>query len=256
MKTILVTGAASGIGKATALLFGRRGWFVGCYDVDVDGARRVSDDIGGRSSHGRLDVTNHESWKTAALDFETATHRAGGRMDVLFNSAGVLRMGKFDEVSPEACRLQLEVNVMGVVLGIQTCLPLVERAKGAIVNMSSASAIYGQPELAVYSASKFAVRAITEALDIELRPRGVRIADVMPGYVDTPMVHSQRHRAATLDKMGVKLTADDVAEVVWKAAHGRGLHYVPQRDLRVMSRLGGLLPEIGRLVMHRMAGRS
>lgn len=252
MKTIFVTGAASGIGKATALLFGRRGWFVGAYDVDVDGARRVAEDVGARSSHGRLDVTNGESWKSALADFEGAS---GGRMDVLFNSAGILRMGKFDEVGPEACRLQLEVNVMGVILGIQTCLPILERSKGCVVNMSSASAIYGQPELAVYSASKFAVRALTEALDIELRSRGVRVADVMPGYVDTPMVRTQEHRATTLDKMGVKLTAEDVAEVVWKAAHGRGLHYVPQRDLRVMSRLGGLLPELGRVVMRKMASR-
>lgn len=252
MKTIFVTGAASGIGKATALLFGRRGWFVGCYDVDVDGARRVAEEIGSRSSHGRVDVTSAESWRTAVLDFETGT---SGKLDVLFNCAGILRMGRFDEVPPDQCRLQLEVNVMGVVLGIQTCLPLLERSKGCIVNMSSASAIYGQPELAVYSATKFAVRALTEALDIELRTRGVRVADVMPGYVDTPMVSSQTHRATTLDKMGVKLKADDVAEVVWKAAHGKGLHYVPQRDLRMMSRLGGLMPEMARTIMRRMASR-
>lgn len=252
MKTIFVTGAASGIGKATALLFGRRGWFVGCYDVDVDGARRVAEEIGACSSHGRLDVTNEESWRTALPDFEAA---GGGRMDVLFNSAGILRMGRFEDVRPDACRLQLEVNVMGVVIGIQTCLPVLERSKGCIVNMSSASAIYGQPELAVYSASKFAVRALTEALDIELRPRGIRICDVMPGYVDTPMVHSQPHRATTLDRMGVKLTAEDVADWVWKAAHGTALHHVPQRDIRAMGRVGGLLPELGRVVMRRMAQR-
>lgn len=252
MKTIFVTGAASGIGKATALLFGRRGWFVGCYDVDVDGARRVAEEIGHRAAHGRLDVTNVESWRTAVSDFE---ERGGGKMDVLFNCAGILRMGKFDEIPAEQCRLQLEINVMGVVNGIQVCLPVLERSKGAIVNMSSASAIYGQPELAVYSASKFAVRALTEALDIELRPRGVRIADVMPGYVDTPMVSSQTHRATTLDKMGVKLTADDVADVVWKAAHGKGLHYMPQRDMKIMSRLGGLMPGMARTIMRRMASR-
>jgi NAD(P)-dependent dehydrogenase (short-subunit alcohol dehydrogenase family) len=252
MKTIFVTGAASGIGKATALLFGRRGWFVGCYDVDVEGVRRVAEEIGTRASHGRVDVTNVESWRTALADFEGP---AAGKMDVLFNCAGILRMGKFDEISPEQCRLQLEINVMGVVNGIQTCLPVLERSKGCIVNMSSASAIYGQPELAVYSASKFAVRALTEALDIELRPRGVRVADVMPGYVDTPMVSSQTHRATTLDKMGVKLSADDVAEVVWKAAHGRALHYVPQRDVRLMSRLGGLMPGMARTIMRRIASR-
>jgi NAD(P)-dependent dehydrogenase (short-subunit alcohol dehydrogenase family) len=252
MKTIFVTGAASGIGKATALLFGRRGWFVGCYDVDVEGVRRVAEEIGTRASHGRVDVTNVESWRTAVTDFEGP---ASGKMDVLFNCAGILRMGKFDEISPEQCRLQLEINVMGVVNGIQTCLPVLERSKGCIVNMSSASAIYGQPELAVYSASKFAVRALTEALDIELRSRGVRVADVMPGYVDTPMVSSQTHRATTLDKMGVKLTADDVAEVVWKAAHGKGLHYMPQRDMQLMSRLGGLMPGMARTIMRRMASR-
>lgn len=252
MKTLFVTGAASGIGKATALLFGRRGWFVGCYDVDVDGARRVAEEIGSRSGHGRLDVTNAESWKTALADFEGA---AAGKMDVLFNCAGILRMGRFDEIPLDQCRLQLEINVMGIVTGIQTCLPILERSKGCIVNMSSASAIYGQPELAVYSASKFAVRALTEALDIELRPRGVRVADVMPSYVATPMVSSQTHRAATLDKMGVKLTADDVAEVVWKAAHGRGLHYMLQRDMKIMSRLGGLMPGMARTIMRRMASR-
>jgi NAD(P)-dependent dehydrogenase (short-subunit alcohol dehydrogenase family) len=252
MKTIFVTGAASGIGRASALLFGRRGWFVGCYDVDVDGARRVAEEIGQRAGHGRVDVTNVESWRTAVADFEASS---GGKMDVLCNCAGILRMGKFDEIPTEQCRLQLEINVMGVVNGIQTCLPILERSKGCIVNMSSASAIYGQPELAVYSASKFAVRALTEALDIELRGRGVRVADVMPGYVDTPMVSSQTHRATTLDKMGVKLTADDVAEVVWKAAHGRGLHYMPQRDMVLMSRLGGLMPGMARTIMRRMASR-
>lgn len=250
-KTIFVTGAASGIGKASALLFGRRGFCVGCYDIDVEGAGRVAAELPS-ASHGRIDVTSEESWKTAVLDFASSS---GERLDVLFNSAGILRMGHFTDVPPAECRRQLEVNVMGVVLGIQTCLPHLERARGAIVNMSSASAIYGQPELAVYSASKFAVRALTEALDIELRPKGVRIADVMPGYVDTPMVSSQTHKPRSLDKMGVKLTPDQIAEIVWEAAHGTKLHWVPQMDLSVMQRLGGLVPELGRLVMHRMARR-
>jgi NAD(P)-dependent dehydrogenase (short-subunit alcohol dehydrogenase family) len=249
-RAIFVTGAASGIGRATGKLFGSRGFFVGCYDVDVEGARSAAEEIGS-ATHGRLDVTSEESWRTAVSDFESAS---GGRMDVLFNSAGILRMGRFEDVSPAECRRQLEVNVMGVVLGIQTCLSLLSRTTdSAIVNMSSASAIYGQPELAVYSASKFAVRALTEALDVELRGRGIRVSDVMPGYVDTPMVHTQTHRAKTLERLGVKLTADDVAKVVWKAAHGRGLHHVPQPEHRVLSRLGGLLPELGRVVMRRMS---
>lgn len=252
MKSLFVTGAASGIGKATAELFAARGWAVGCYDVDLSGARAVAaslDERGVVVRHGRLDVTSQESWRTAVADFEQAT----GRMDVLFNSAGILRMGRFEEVSPEACRQQLDVNVMGVILGIQTALPLLARSKGRIVNMSSASAVYGQPDLAVYSASKFAVRALTEALDIELRDRGVTVCDVMPGYVDTPMVHDQTRRAPSLSKLGIKLTAADVAAVVWKAAHGRAVHYVPQRDLKVAARLSGLSPELTRRIVRRIA---
>lgn len=250
-KTIFVTGAASGIGKETALLFGKRGYRVGCYDVDVEGARKVAADIPS-ASHGRIDVTSEESWKTAIADFASSS---GERLDVLFNCAGILRMGRFEDVAPAECRKQLEVNVMGVVLGIQTCLPMLERSRGVIVNMSSASAIYGQPELAVYSATKFAVRALTEALDIELRSKGVRIADVMPGYVDTPMVSSQTHRATSLQKMGVKLRPEGIAEIVWNAAHGTKLHYIPQADLRLMQRVGGLVPELGRAVMRRIASR-
>lgn len=251
MKSILVTGAASGIGRATALLFGRRGFAVGCYDIDVDGAQKVAEQIP-NARHGRLDVANEESWAAALGDFETAY----ARLDVLFNCAGILRMGRFEDVSPAECRKQLEVNVMGVVLGIQRSLPLLERTgNAAIVNMSSASAVYGQPELAVYSATKFAVRALTEALDIELRTRGIRVSDVMPSYVDTPMVHTQEHPSKTLDRMGIKLTADDVAEVVWRAAHGRGLHHVPQADVALLGRINGLVPSAARAVMRRLARR-
>lgn len=247
-KTIFITGAASGIGKSTALLFGRRGFHVGCYDLDVDGARAVAERIPS-STHGRIDVTNDESWKAAVADFAGQDER----LDVLFNCAGILRMGRFEDVAPEQCRKQLDVNVMGIVLGIQTCLPLLERSRGTIINMSSASALYGQPELAVYSASKFAVRGLTEALDIELRDRGVRVADVMPGYVDTPMVSSQTHRARSLKWMGVRLTADGIAHTVWEAVHGSALHYIPQPDIKVLARLGGLLPELGRVTMRLLS---
>ncbi len=251
-KTIFVTGAASGIGKQTALLFGSRGFTVGCYDVDVDGARKVAEMIGKGTFHGRIDVTSEESWKTAIADFTSASQA----LDVLFNCAGILRMGRFEDIGPADCRKQLDVNVMGVILGIQTCIPFLERTRGTIVNMSSASAIYGQPELAVYSASKFAVRALTEALDIELRPRGIRIADVMPGYVDTPMVSSQTYTPKTLKKMGIKLTPEMIASVVWDAVHGTKLHYIPQMDQQIMSRIGGLLPELGRFAMRRIAKSS
>jgi NAD(P)-dependent dehydrogenase (short-subunit alcohol dehydrogenase family) len=250
MDTIFVTGAASGIGKATALLFAGRGWFVGCYDVDVDGARKTAEACGRNACHGRIDVTSQESWKLAVGDFEG---QSAAKMNVLFNCAGILRMGRFEEISPAECQKQCDVNIMGVVLGIHTCMPALERSRGVIVNMSSASAVYGSPELAVYSATKFAVRALTEALDIEFRSKGIRVCDVMPGYVDTPMVRTQEKPAQTVGRMGVKLKAEDIAELVWKAAHGSALHYVPQIDFKLLGRINGLSPALARAVMHRFA---
>ena len=77
----------------------------------------------------------------------------------------------------------------------------------------------------------------------------------MPGYVDTPMVHSQKHRAASLENLGVNLTADQIADVVWRAAHANRLHHVPQRNVRLMGGVAGLVPELGRRIMLRMARR-
>ena len=252
MKSMFVSGAASGIGRATALVFAERGFRVGCYDIDVEGARSVAEEIHGkkpdaRPSYGRLDVTNAGSWKGALDDF-------GTELDVLFNCAGVLRMGFFEDIPAVECQRQLDVNVMGIVHGIQASLPRLEaNGSAVIVNMSSASAIYGQPELAVYSATKFAVRALTEALDVELRRKKVRICDIMPSYVDTPMVRTQTHVPKSLERLGVKLSAEDVAEVVWKAVHGTQLHYVPQTEVSLMARASGIFPELSRRVMRRLS---
>lgn len=247
-KTIFITGAASGIGKATAARFSQRGWRVGCYDLDTEGARAVAAELGTSCSPGHIDVRNEASWRKAIGDFVGDT----SQLDVLFNCAGILRMGRFEDVGPADSRDQLETNVMGVVLGIQVCLPFLEKAQGTVINMSSASAIYGQPELAVYSASKFAVRALTEALDIELREKAVRVTDIMPGYVDTPMLSSQTYRAASLRKLGIKLKAEDIAALAWKAAHGTKMHHIPQANMRMFSRLSSFWPSLSRLTMRRL----
>lgn len=260
MNSIFITGAAKGIGRATAVLFAKNGWFVGAYDVDEEGVKDLAKTIGNGHTHtGKLDVTDYDAFTRTASDFEKA---AGGRMDALFNNAGILRMGYFEEIPPKESKRQIDINVMGVINGIHAALPILEKTaneKGSstIVSMSSASAIYGTPELAVYSATKFAVRALTEALDIEFRRKKIRVVDIMPSYVATDMVSEQKHRAKTLSTMGVKLRPENIAELVWKAVTlekgwKKGVHFTAKRDLDLFIRLAGF-QKISRPLMRRYA---
>ncbi len=238
-QSIFITGAASGIGRATAKLFAEHGWLVGIFDVDDAGLLALEAEVGkNQCVRGHLDVTNEAQWRDAVALFAEQTD---GRMNALFNCAGILRMGRFEDLPSSDSLKQVQINIMGVIYGIYGALPLLERTdKPCIVNMSSASAIYGTPELAVYSATKFAVRALTEALDLEFRKKGIRVADIMPSYVATPMVADQAYRAKTLKTMGVKLKAEDIAKCVWQAVTGKKIvHHVPRLNLKLFVRLAG-----------------
>src|SRR6185436_19950520 len=126
-----------------------------------------------------------------------------------------------------------------------------------IVTMSSSAAIYGVPEEAMYSASKFAVRALTEALSLELEPYGITVCDVMPPIVHTPMVANQAYAAAVYKNLKARgMTADQVAEVAWKAAHGRRIHWLPSSEVRRYARASRLSTRLARSVMKRMASHG
>lgn len=254
-KCIFITGAASGIGRATALLFASRGWFVGLYDVNREGLASVRREIGdGRSVDGVLDVTDLDAFRRAVDAFAAAS---GGKMDALFQSAGVLEMGFFGDIPHERAMRMIDINVKGVVNGIYACLPLLEKTPGStLVTMGSASAVYGTPEFAVYGATKFFVRGLTEALDIELRKRRVRVVDVMPLYVDTPMVNDAPRKARSMSTLGVKLKAEDVAKHVLAAVETprRGApHVIPQVNVRLLRTLSGLIPSSGRTIQRFFA---
>ncbi len=250
MQTIFITGASSGIGRATAKLFSSHGFFVGLYDVDAGGLDTLRAEIGSKCCSGVLDVTDLSAFRRCVSEFGSAT---SGKMDVLFNCAGILRMGRFEEVPAADAHKEVAINVNGVINGVYAALPLLERTQGSvIINMSSASAIYGTPDHSVYSATKFAVRGLTEALDVEFRSKGIRVCDLMPGYVSTPMVHDQKNKSRMLDTFGIHHTADDIAAIVWKAAHGNRVHWVPQANHKVFTRLAGF-SSIARSLMRSFA---
>jgi short-subunit dehydrogenase len=145
----------------------------------------------------------------------------GGTLDCLFNCAGLLEMGPHYSIPPKRVDHMLAVNINGVVNCIDAALPALRATSGAhIVNMSSAAAEYGMPDLAAYSASKFFVRGFTEALNIELEPLGIQVSAVLAAYVRTPMVTEAKVKAKSLTEASIRVGPEQVAEAVWKAAHG------------------------------------
>ena len=185
---MFITGAAAGIGRATALTFARNGFTVGGYDIDEVGLKTLADDIdqiGGRAITGHLDVTDTDEMAQRVGEFAKA---AGDRLDVMVNNAGILLAGRFEDLEARAHLKEIDINAKGVVNGLHAAFPyLRETPNSVVVNLASASAIYGQAELANYSATKFFVRGITEALDIEWNRYGIRVIAMWPLYVQTAM---------------------------------------------------------------------
>jgi NAD(P)-dependent dehydrogenase (short-subunit alcohol dehydrogenase family) len=219
-KAIFVSGAGAGIGRQTAELFASRGWFIGLYDVDVDAVAAVRAGLPeGVAVDGRLDVTDADSWKPALDAFWEAS---GRRLDVLFNNAGIIAAGPFADVELARHQKVIDVNVSGVMNGCHAAYPYLKQTPGArVINMCSAAAIYGQPDIATYSASKFAVRGLTEALDLEWQRDGIRVAAIWPLWVKTALAEAASG-SRTTTSLGVRLKPEDVSEAVWRAANHAG----------------------------------
>jgi NADP-dependent 3-hydroxy acid dehydrogenase YdfG len=217
-KAVFITGAAAGIGRATALTFARKGYTVGGYDIDEVGLKSLAGEIEALSRPapiitGHLDVTDPDEMARRVGEFAEA---AGNRLDVMINNAGILRAGRFEDIDIRAQLTEIDINTKGVVNGLHAAFPYLRATQNSVVvNLASASAIYGQAELATYSATKFFVRGITEALDIEWSTYGIRVVAIWPLYVQTTM--TENIKTGTTESLGINLTAQDVADAIVSA---------------------------------------
>ena len=230
-KSIFITGAASGMGRETALLFAEKGWFVGAYDVNREGLDSLREQVGdGNGLFEALDVTDATAWSTAIDLFADAT---GGTLDLLFNNAGIGAGGLLDEQPWDDVMQIVNVNFIGVLLGVRAGVPLLKNTPRSLCLItSSSSAIFGTAGIPVYSATKHAVRGLTEALSIELKRYGVRAADLLPGLIDTPLLSDVLRQMAPSEGMWRLVKPREVAETVWETYGADKLHWYIPEELR------------------------
>ena len=221
-QSIFISGAAQGIGAAVAELFYQQGYKVGIYDINEVQANKLAKQLGVNAKAGKLDVSDYTQWEKALAEF----NEWAGEINILVNNAGVLYSGAFENTTIESHHRTININVNGVLNGCHAAFPYLKKASfGRVINLSSASAIYGQADLISYSASKFAVRGITEGLDVEWQKYGIRVLDVMPLFVQTAMVKDMD--AGTIQNMGVQLTPQDVAHEILKSVQAKDHFLTP-----------------------------
>jgi NAD(P)-dependent dehydrogenase (short-subunit alcohol dehydrogenase family) len=262
VKSIFITGAGSGMGREGAKLFHAKGWRVGAVDRNDDGLATLQQELGDDRLWTRaVDVTDKAALDGALADF--CAGNTGGGLDMMWNNAGIGESGWFEDVPYDAAMRVVDVNYKAVLTGAYGALPYLKKSAGSLMfSTSSSSATYGMPRLAVYSSTKHAVKGLTEALSVEWQRHGVRVADVLPGLIDTAILttttnHSNDGAApmtaeelrATAPKKGMLrlMPASSVAEVAWRAYnHPRRLHWYVPRSIRLIDVFKGLSPEFVR----------
>jgi NAD(P)-dependent dehydrogenase (short-subunit alcohol dehydrogenase family) len=231
-KVVAITGGARGIGKATATALVRKGCRVAIGDLDLELAEKTAGELGGGTVALPLDVTDRGSF-AAFLD---AAERELGPLDVIVNNAGIMPVTPFAEESDASLKRQLDINVYGVIVGMQLAIARFQpRGHGHIVNLASQAGKGGFPGIATYSGTKHAVVGISEAARAELRGSGIEIACVMPTVVNTELT------AGVGQRLIRPVEASDVANEIVDALE------VPRFDVWVPRVNGALFKVIANL---------
>jgi NAD(P)-dependent dehydrogenase (short-subunit alcohol dehydrogenase family) len=248
-KVVAVTGAARGIGLATARAFAEAGAVVALGDLDADLAERAAADLGGKAVGLRLDVTDPASFEA----FLAAAEDALGPLDVLVNNAGIMPTGLFADESAAMTDRVIDINLRGVIIGARLAVErFIPRGSGHLINISSLAGVSAFPGLATYCATKHAVVGFTEALHRELGPRGITATAVLPGVVRTDLSAGAK-TPRWISALSTVDPSDVAAAIVGAVGRNRPQVTVPRRlgwTLKVMS----ALPYRARRVAERVTG--
>jgi NADP-dependent 3-hydroxy acid dehydrogenase YdfG len=235
-QTVAVTGAARGIGRATAKALQAQGMKVAIGDVDLQAARQTAEELGGSTIALELDVTDRPSF-AAFLD---ATEQKLGPLDVLVNNAGIMQIGRFVDEDDVTARRMVDINLHGVILGMKLALErMIPRGHGHVVNISSQAGKYGAPGGATYSATKHAVVGLTEAVRGELRLMG---ADIDLSYVMPFVVNTELGSGLGQARGMTSLEPTDVADAIVEALQMRIIDVWVPKSAKRTNVLGNVLP--------------
>jgi NAD(P)-dependent dehydrogenase (short-subunit alcohol dehydrogenase family) len=231
---VAVTGGAHGIGRAIAQQFAHAGARVAIGDLDVKAAQALAAEIGGGAIGVALDVTDREAF-AAFLDAAEESH---GPTGVVVNNAGIDWTGPFHEEPDQVSRHELEVNLLGTILGSRLALQrMLPRQRGHLVNIASGVGRVPLPGSAVYSATKHGIVGLTESLRLEYRHSGIRFTLVHPSQVKTAMIQGQPQ-----PRLLPVVTPDDVARAVLNAVRQDKFEVWVPASQAISVKLGNLLP--------------
>jgi NAD(P)-dependent dehydrogenase (short-subunit alcohol dehydrogenase family) len=258
-KTAVVTGAGSGIGAATARLLARHGAKVHVADLNAGAASAVAREIGGGAVDHTVDVARAEEVEALAK----AVFDDGGRVDILHNNAGIAHGGDIEQTTVEDWQRVIGVNLLGVAYGVQAFVPrmLEQGLPATIVNTASMAGLFPVAKMAPYCASKFGIVGMSESLNAELRPRGIRVIALCPGIINTSIVRDgtlrgqlgadQQKIVAFYDKHGV--SPDTVAADVLSAiARPRLIVVSPPSQVLALHLLHRLSPRLAQPLARTM----
>lgn len=243
-RVALVVGAARGMGEATARLFHAEGAKVVLGDVlDTEG-KAVADELGDGATYVHLDVTSEDDWTAA---HRTAEGTYGSPVTAYAHTAAIASFSFIADLSLADYRRSIEVNQIGVFLGIRSCIePMTRAGGGAMVTVSSVDGVGAHPGLAGYSSAKFAIRGLTRVAALELGRSGIRINTIVPGGIDSPMIRPRDVEPAVLDPLAAQVPLGHVSDPSEQARAALWLvsdesSYVTGTDVTVD---GGLLARV------------
>ncbi|MEJ7935789.1 glucose 1-dehydrogenase [Sphingobium sp. AN558] len=208
-KVAIVTGGAGGIGTAVARAFSREGAKVMLADVADQAGQEVARSCGPDTRYSHLNVADENEW----LEVVAETERHFGPVGILVNNAGIVRHGPLEIHREDDFRQVIEVNQIGVFLGMKSVVASMKRAgSGSIINLSSVAGLIGAANAIGYTASKFAVRGMTKVAAIELAPANIRVNSVHPGVTRTPLTDLSPEDRPVLERMLAETPAGRWAE--------------------------------------------